>query len=181
MTWPYICYLWVQVYQSWTKRAKDASFRLRPFIDQIIASTALPYDARILCVGARNIREGRLWAQRGYHHVRAIDLMPSRGVEFGDFHRLRFADESFDLVFASHALEHAWDPDRALAEIVRVLRPNGYLFAAFPVAFQLTAHDRVDFGSAEGFLAHLPSLTKVRLLWQQKKLGEVALLATIYP
>jgi SAM-dependent methyltransferase len=36
-----------------------------------------------------------------------------------------FADASFDLVIANHVLEHVDDDRRALAEIVRVLAPEG--------------------------------------------------------
>lgn len=174
---PPLSYYWGQLRQAWAKRHKDASFRLIPFIDHIIAATTLPYSASILCVGARNDTEVRLWAERGYHRVRAIDLLPGRGVEFGDMHRLRFVDDSFDLVFASHSLEHAWDAKTAMRELVRVLRRPAYLFAAFPIRFTPTAHDRYDYGSVEsGFLAHLPPWRSYTILWRQVKPGEVAVL-----
>lgn len=48
-----------------------------------------------------------------------------------DLRDLHFADESFDVVFASHVLEHIEDDRRAIAEIRRVLRPGG--FAVLPV------------------------------------------------
>ena len=177
----YLGYLLGQLRQTFAKRHKDASFRLRPFIQQIIATTALPYEAPILCVGVRNAVERAIWREHGYPNVMAIDLLPSRGVRAMDFHALDFPDKTFYLLMASHAYEHSWDPRQALAEAVRVLLPYGYLFAAFPVGFVPTAHDRVDFQTAQGFLAHLPDRGKARLLWQQRKPGEVALLATIYP
>jgi hypothetical protein len=42
-----------------------------------------------------------------------------------DIEDLTFADESFDLVITQDVLEHVLRPDRALAEIARVLRPGG--------------------------------------------------------
>ncbi len=39
-----------------------------------------------------------------------------------------YADASFDMVMAAHVLEHLPQPDRALKEMVRVLRPGGRLF-----------------------------------------------------
>jgi len=42
---------------------------------------------------------------------------------------ISFADESFDAVIANHMLYHVPDRPRALAEIRRVLRPGGKLFA----------------------------------------------------
>ena len=41
-----------------------------------------------------------------------------------------FAPASFDTVLAMHMLYHVPDVDRALAEVVRVLRPGGVLYAA---------------------------------------------------
>ncbi len=43
---------------------------------------------------------------------------------------LPFADDSFDVVVANHMLYHVPHLDNALAEIRRVLKPNGRLFAA---------------------------------------------------
>ena len=43
----------------------------------------------------------------------------------GDLARLPLRDGSVDIVVLSQALHHAVDPDAALAEAVRILRPNG--------------------------------------------------------
>ena len=48
----------------------------------------------------------------------------------GDGHALPFADASFDVVIAAWVLYHLDDKPRALAEIGRVLRPDGRLLAA---------------------------------------------------
>lgn len=44
----------------------------------------------------------------------------------GDLEELPFADQSFDFVYASHIIEHAADPEKALAELARVA-PRGYI------------------------------------------------------
>lgn len=46
----------------------------------------------------------------------------------GDGHALPFADGVFDAVLAINAFEHYHDPDQAVAEILRVLKPGGKVF-----------------------------------------------------
>lgn len=60
------------------------------------------------------------------------DLDP-RGVDRQEnIEALSFADESLDVVFCSHVLEHV-DHHEALAELYRVLVPGGRLLAFFPI------------------------------------------------
>ncbi|MEG3894387.1 MULTISPECIES: methyltransferase domain-containing protein [unclassified Microcoleus] len=47
--------------------------------------------------------------------------------KIGDFNKLDFPDESFDIVFAFECLCHAKQPQKPLAEIFRILRPGGQL------------------------------------------------------
>jgi SAM-dependent methyltransferase len=56
-----------------------------------------------------------------------VDLV--RGVE-ATVANLPFDDSSFDVVIANHMLYHAPDPGSAVAEIRRVLRPDGFLVAS---------------------------------------------------
>ncbi len=45
---------------------------------------------------------------------------------------LPYADNSFDVVFSMHVIEHTQDPERYLIEICRVLRPGGIVFLDVP-------------------------------------------------
>lgn len=45
---------------------------------------------------------------------------------------LHFGDETFDAVVSFHAIEHIPPIDRALAEIARVVRPNGKVLLVYP-------------------------------------------------
>ena len=45
-----------------------------------------------------------------------------------DVMSLPYEDQSFDFVMAAHVLEHLPDPQRALAEMIRVLKPGGIVF-----------------------------------------------------
>lgn len=55
--------------------------------------------------------------------------------EHGDATALPFADDSFDAVICSEVLEHLPDYSAALAEIRRVLRPEGMLCVSVPNAW----------------------------------------------
>jgi len=72
--------------------------------------------------------------------------MPNARFTVGDFHRLAFEDESFDVVFVVESLCHATDLPSALREARRVLRPGGVFvvidgyrtksFSTFPAVVQ---------------------------------------------
>lgn len=49
-----------------------------------------------------------------------------------DAHRLPFKDESFELVIADAVLEHVKNPQRVVAEIYRVLKNGGQVYANLP-------------------------------------------------
>jgi SAM-dependent methyltransferase len=63
---------------------------------------------------------------------RMVDLTRSRGVEaqLADVRELPFEDASFDCVVAGWLLYHVSEPDRAIAECARVLRPGGRFVTA---------------------------------------------------
>lgn len=76
------------------------------------------------------------------HHLLA-ELPGIRYVEYPeeDIHDLSFGDASFDVVITSDTLEHVADPQRALQETFRVLRPGGRHIFTVPLRPDL-AHSR---------------------------------------
>jgi len=50
-----------------------------------------------------------------------------------DIQSLSFDNESFDIVFASHVMEHIADDHSAIKEIHRVLKPNGIAILPVPI------------------------------------------------
>lgn len=44
---------------------------------------------------------------------------------------LKFADESFDLIFSYNSFEHFFDPDKVLKEAIRTVKKNGYIYLSF--------------------------------------------------
>jgi SAM-dependent methyltransferase len=96
--------------------------------------------ARILVIGS---------GEREYTgDVTYTDVAFSKGVNFiCDAHDLPFAPESFDAVFADAVLEHVCDPQQCVSEIVRVLKPAGYVMATTPFLqpVHMGAHDFTRF------------------------------------
>jgi len=64
----------------------------------------------------------------------AVAAARSRGLDarHGELEAIPFDDQSFDLVSLRHVLEHTAYPERALAEVRRVLRPGGLALIAVP-------------------------------------------------
>jgi SAM-dependent methyltransferase len=67
---------------------------------------------------------------------RNVDVLRARLPEMtiveGDIEALPFADATFGTVVCTEVLEHVPDPTSALAEIRRVLRPDGVLIGSVP-------------------------------------------------
>lgn len=79
--------------------------------------------------------------QEGLDYVMG-DLEPSRykfakGIRECDITQLPFEDACFDVLIASHILEHIPDDHKALTEIGRVLRPGGRALLMTPISLDL--------------------------------------------
>jgi len=154
--WEYARYRWAQVRQTRAKRHKDASFRLRPFAALVRAHCPeLGAASEVLSLGPRNDVELHILEEAGLGQVTGLDLWTSTSrILRGDMHRMPFGDRRFDLIFASHVFEHAFDFSRVAAECLRVLRPGGALFCAVPTGFEPNDHDRTVFRTPEEIVAH---------------------------
>jgi SAM-dependent methyltransferase len=99
---------------------------------------------RLLELGAGAGWQARMLAEHGYQ-VRAFDLASGPearssvyasaaefAVESYDGTSLPLESASIDLVYSSHVLEHVDDLPALLAEIARVLKPQGYMLAVLP-------------------------------------------------
>lgn len=62
-----------------------------------------------------------------------MNIAPFSGVDIvGDAHSLPFADQSVDRINCEAVLEHLHDPNVAVQEMFRVLKPGGKIFCATP-------------------------------------------------
>ena len=92
------------------------------------ASGVLDRPVRILHFAPEPCVSRKLTAMPDVEYVSA-DSMASDYATPGQFNmditNIRFPDESFDIVIASHVLEHVPDDRRAMRELRRVARPGG--------------------------------------------------------
>lgn len=102
-------------------------------------------DPTVLCIG--NADGGKEFGRLRHPDVTIIstDVAITARTDYAvDAHSLPFVDGSFDAVVAQAVLEHVADPGRCVAEIHRVLRPDGFVFAETP--FMQQVHEgRFDF------------------------------------
>lgn len=63
-----------------------------------------------------------------------VDLWKDRPIVKASAENLPFLDDTFDVVYSSHVLEHVISESKALEEMKRVLKPNGVLILGMPTA-----------------------------------------------
>jgi len=101
------------------------------------------FDGRpktMLHVAPEPCLEPRFRASLGDGYLTA-DLTDPRAMLKMDVTDIAFPDESFDVIYCSHVLEHVADDRRALREFHRVLRRDGWAILLVPVCAERTFED----------------------------------------
>jgi SAM-dependent methyltransferase len=129
-----------------TKKGVPLQERTRFLIDKLEELALLP-SASVLSVGCRNAAELEYFEQKEIGDVVGIDLFSEDPrISVMDMHRMTFSDDTFDIVYSSHSLEHARDVDQVASELTRVVKDRGIIAIEVPVQFQTRGADLVDFG-----------------------------------
>jgi SAM-dependent methyltransferase len=141
-------YLAVQLRRTLSKRETDPGIGAATLINRVAEQR--PDGGSVLCVGCRNALELDRFRGRGFDDVIGIDVFSQReDIKVMDMHAMTFPDDSFDVVYASHALEHAYSVERVANEIVRVARNGAVVGVEVPVRAQASAADRVVFADLD--------------------------------
>ena len=141
-------YLAVQLRRTLSKRETDPGIGAVTLINRV--ADAQRGEGSVLCVGCRNGLELDRFRARGFEDVVGIDIFSRRDdIKVMDMHELTFPDDSFDVVYCSHALEHSYDVGRVAGQIVRVARDGAVVGVEVPVRAQASAADRVVFSSVD--------------------------------
>lgn len=94
----------------------------------------LPEPARLLVVGGGSVGRslGPLYDDERIK-VYSFDIYASPSVQFvADAHEMPLDDDFFDAVIVQAVLEHVVHPEQVVAEIWRVLKPSGLVYAETP-------------------------------------------------
>ena len=94
---------------------------------------------RMLHVAAEPCFEPRFRKQVGSGYLTS-DLFLPADVKM-DVTDIQYPDDSFDIVYCSHVLEHVPDDRKAMREFHRVVRPSGWAIVLVPVFAERTIED----------------------------------------
>ena len=95
---------------------------------------------RMLHVAPEQCFERRLSARLGAGYLTA-DLLDPHARERMDITDIQHPDESFDVIYCSHVLEHVPDDRQAIREFHRVLRKDGWAMLLVPITADRTMED----------------------------------------
>ena len=102
---------------------------IRPLVAIEDINHRLPY-LKTLSIGPRSESELLLISAYGFswNNIRGLDLFSyCPRIDVGDMHAMPYADNNFDVVFLGWVLSYSDEREKALNEIVRVLRSGGYI------------------------------------------------------
>ena len=113
------------------------------FVWHYFQQAALPkggQDLRVLHVAPEEAIQRFLQALPGVDYLSG-DIENKKAMVRLDICNIDFPDDSFDLIFCSHVLEHVADDHQALREFLRVLSPEGQLMLMVPIMGEVTVED----------------------------------------
>ncbi|MEP1035012.1 class I SAM-dependent methyltransferase [Ekhidna sp.] len=93
-------------------------------------------EARMLHVAPELCFMNRFEALENLDYISADIESPLAKVKM-DIHEIPFEDNSIDIIFCNHVLEHVDDDMKALSEMKRVLKPGGWAILQVPFFYPL--------------------------------------------
>lgn len=108
------------------------------------------------------------------------DINPSGGMTKVDLTDIPFGDSSFGAFICNHVLEHIKDDVKAIAELYRILKPNGWGLITIPIYGETTFEDQtLDYSSREKMYG-MGNHVRMNGLDFKLKLYEAGFLVDIY-
>jgi SAM-dependent methyltransferase len=164
-------YINTQLKRSLLKKDNDTSSRIIKLVDKISKKTNLR-GKKILCIGCRSLAELKYFKTKNVKSAIGIDLFSKTPeILIMDMHKLMFKDDSFDLIFSCHSLEHSQNYQAVLSEFLRVVRKEGIIVIEVPVNYRTNEADLWDFKSISNFkkIINIKNVKKVLFQEVEKK------------
>ncbi|WP_374471261.1 methyltransferase domain-containing protein [Phenylobacterium sp.] len=119
---------------AWRRSVKQWLFGRNRAAERAAADLAhrLPPSARVLVIGGGEVGSGAERLHESFAVVGTDIYASPHTALLADAHNLPFTDGAFDAVWIQAVLEHVLEPAQVVAEIHRVLRPEGLVFADTP-------------------------------------------------
>ena len=95
---------------------------------------------KVLHVAPELCFESRFRQRLGDSYITA-DLFNPRAMVSMDITDIQYPDESFDVIYCSHVLEHVHDDKKAMREFCRVLKKTGWAILLVPITSDVTFED----------------------------------------
>ncbi|WP_373091566.1 class I SAM-dependent methyltransferase [Zhongshania sp.] len=99
-----------------------------------------PLNRRVLHIAPEKCLDDRLKKMYGSSYLTA-DIQPGLAMECMDITDIKYNDETFDVIFCSHVLEHISDDKKAINELTRVLKSGGWAIILVPIDGDYTHED----------------------------------------
>lgn len=102
---------------------------------------------------------------RSYKNIRymSVDKEPRFADKVEDITNLSFEDNSFDIIYCSHVLEHIQNDHQAMLELRRVLKKQGYAIIQVPIADQETTYENPHIVTEADRVIHFGQKDHVRV------------------
>jgi ubiquinone/menaquinone biosynthesis C-methylase UbiE len=97
-------------------------------------------SAKVLHVAPEPSLEQLLRERFGDDYLTADFLDPRAMVQM-DITNIQYPDNTFDVIYCSHVLEHVHDDRKAMREFARVLKPNSWAVLLVPIVADVTFED----------------------------------------
>lgn len=99
-----------------------------------------PHPKKMLHIAPESIFEEAFKEHQSIQYLSG-DLDEEKAMEKVDVTDIKYPDGTFDVIYASHVLEHVLEDEKAMHELHRVLTPEGWAVLQVPITAEETFED----------------------------------------
>ncbi len=138
---------------------KDVSWKhkiIMPKVNNFFTKKRVAFqDLSVLCIGCRSTQELESFDNLGFGIVKGIDIFSiHERIELMDMHALKYSDNSFNCIYMADVIEHSYDINKVISEVIRVCKTNALICILAPFNFQVNSRRHfTDFESPEKLIS----------------------------